>query len=151
MKRLLVTLIPALALFFAAVAGAADGGQHKRVGGIDVYYGIMPAAIAGEHPVPHPEKSMHRGVPAGKDSYHLVVALFDADGRRITDAKVRASVGELGMAGRRVALEAMPIADAMSYGNYVTLKGRGPYRIAVEVRLPGREQPVEALFDYPKR
>lgn len=138
----------AVTLLAASAAGAADSGQHKRVGGIDVYYGVMPAAIAGEHPAPHPEQSMHRGVPAGKDSYHLVVALFDADGRRITDAKVSASVGEPGMAGRRVTLEAMPIADAMSYGNYVTLKGRGPYRIAVEVRLPGRERPLEALFDY---
>lgn len=148
MKRWLVTLIPALALFVAAAAGAADRNQHKRVGGIDVYYGIMPAAIAGEHPAPHPEKSMHRGAPSGKDRYHLVVALVGADGQRINDAKVEATVGELGMAGRRVTLEAMPVADAMSYGNYVTLKGRGPYRIAIEAHLPGRERPVEALFDY---
>ena len=148
MKRLLAFLVPALALFLSAAANAADGNQHRRVDGIDVYYGLMPAAIAGAHPAPHEEKKMHRGAPAGKNSYHLVVALFDTDGRRISDAKVAASVGEPGLAGRRVTLEAMPIADAMSFGNYVELKGRGPFRIAVEIRLPGRERPVEAAFDY---
>ncbi|MBI2308530.1 MAG: hypothetical protein HYU78_14670 [Rhodocyclales bacterium] len=140
MKRLLICL----AIFFATAAGAAETGQHQRVGGIDVYYGIMPAAIAGAHE----EKSMHGGARTGKDRYHLVVALFAADGQRITEAEVRASVGELGMASKRVALEPMPVAGAMSFGNYVALKGRGPFRIAIEILLPGQERPLEALFNY---
>ena len=95
--------LPALLLVFglaasgvAAAAGTGDShrvetGNHQRVDGIDVYYGMLPGRIAGKHPATHEERAMHGGVPAGKGQYHLVVALFDASGQRITDAKVSAA------------------------------------------------------------
>ena len=139
--------ILAVAMGLAAQALAAETGRHQRLGGIDIYYGILPAEVVGRHPPEHEEKTMHGGTPAKKVGYHLVVTLLDADGQRITDAEVTATVGELGMAGTRRKLETMRIEDTLSYGNYFELRGAGPYRIAIEVRRPGA-RPVEALFDY---
>lgn len=154
--------LPALLLVFglaasgvASAAGAGDGhrvetGTHQRVDGIDVYYGMLPAPVAGRHPATHEERAMHGGVPAGKGQYHLVVALFDASGKRITDAKVSAAVGEFGMAAARKTLEPMRVGEATSFGNYFSLRGSGLYRIAIEIRRPGepKPKPIEALFDY---
>lgn len=141
-------LLLVIGLAGPGAAAAAEAGRHQLVGGIDIYYGIVPAQVAGKHPTTHEEKTMHGGVPVKKDEYHLIVALYDKSGARITDAQVRATVGELGMAGTRKKLEPMRIEDTMSFGNYFVLRGEGPYRIAIEVKLPGAAKPVEALFDY---
>lgn len=138
-------------LVTSAFAHAVELGQHMTVQGIEVYYGLMPAQVAGKHPAPHEERAMHGGVPSKKDAYHLVVALIDAAGQRITEADVRASVAELGMAGTHKRLEPMHIDDALSFGAYFILSGDGPYRIAIEVRRPGIAQPIEALFEYRRR
>lgn len=144
-------------LMISGAAQAADPGRehrvetgkHQQVQGIDIYYGLLPAQIAGAHPPAHEEQKMHGGAPAGKNEYHLVVALFDAGGKRITDAVVAATVGEFGMSGTRKALEPMRIADATSFGNYFLLRGAGIYRIAIEIKRTGkRPETIEALFDY---
>lgn len=132
----------------ASLAAAGDASQHRRVGDIDIYYGMVPSEIVGARPMSDEEKAMHGGMPAGRDRYHLVVALYGVDGKRIADARVGARVGELGMAGRQRELQPMQVGDGPSFGNYFVLKGKGPYRIAIEVRLPGRDQPVGAVFDY---
>jgi hypothetical protein len=137
-----------LAVGLAAPALAVETGRHQRLGGIDIYYGIVPAQVVGSHPPGHEEKSMHGGPSAKKAGYHLVVTLLDADGQRVTDAEVTATVGELGMAGTRRKLETMRIDDTTSFGNYLELRGAGPYRIAIEVRRPGEARPIEATFDY---
>lgn len=128
-----------------------ESGSHQVVQGVDIYYGVMPARIAAKHPERHEEKSMHGGVPGGKDAYHLVIALYGAQGKRITHADVWATVGELGLAGTRRKLEPMLIGDTTSFGNYFVLRGAQTYRIAVEVRLPHAQHPVEALFDHRMR
>lgn len=155
---LLFALVFAAGLTAPVVVGAVDtgshrveSGSHQVMGGVDIYYGIMPAQIAAKHPETHEEKSMHGGAPGGKDDYHLVIALYDAEGKRITNAQVWATVGELGLAGTRKKLDPMVIGDTMSFGSYFVLRGAQTYRIAVEVRLPHAEQPVEALFDYRMR
>jgi len=148
MMNRLIRFLAVLALALAAPAFAAETGRHQRLGGIDIYYGIVPAEVVGSHPPEHEEKSMHGGPPAKKAGYHLVVTLLDADGQRISDAEVTATVGELGMAGTRRKLETMRINDTVSFGNYFELRGAGPYRIAIEVRRPGAAKPIEALFDY---
>lgn len=127
-----------------------ETGSYQQVGGINFYYGVLPAQIAGKHPVTHEERTMHGGVPPGKDQYHLVVALYDASGKRITDAVVTAAVGDLGMASTRKNLEPMRIAETTSFGNYFTLRKGVIYRIAIEVRRQGMHgsKPIEALFDY---
>lgn len=141
-------LLLAVGLSASGAAVAVETGRHQVVGGIDIYYGILPAQVAGKHPATHEERTMHGGVRVGKDQYHLIVSLYHADGQRITDAQVSATVGELGMAGARKKLEPMRIEDTMSFGNYFVLRGADLYRIAIEVKLPGAVKPVEALFDY---
>lgn len=138
----------AIALAASGAAVAADIARHRAVGGIDIYYGVVPAQIAGKHPPSHEERTMHGGVPVKKDEYHLLVSLFDASGKRITDAQVWATVGELGMAGTRKKLGPMRIDDTTTFGNYFVLRGSEPYRIAVEVQVPGAGKPIEALFEY---
>lgn len=140
-----------IVLVTAASAHAVESGQHAMVQGIEIYYGLMPAQVAGKHPLPHEERAMHGGVSTGKDAYHLVIALFDTAGKRITEADVRATVADLGLAGTRKQLEPMRIDEATSFGGYFILSGDGPYRIAIEIRLPGTVKPIEALFEYRRR
>ncbi len=140
-----------LMLVTAAFAHAVESGQHATVQGIEIYYGILPAQVAGKHPLPHEERAMHGGASTGKNAYHLVVALFGTAGKRLTEAEVRATVADLGLAGTRKQLEPMRIDEAMSYGGYFILPGDGPYRIALEIRLPGTAKPIEALFEYRRR
>lgn len=140
-----------ITLFTAASAHAVESGQRATVQGIEIYYGIMPAQVAGKHPAPHEERTMHGGASSAKDAYHLVVALFDETGKRITEADVRATVADIGLAGARKQLEPMHIDDATSFGGYFILSGSGPYRITIDIRLPGAPKPIEAIFEYRRR
>lgn len=137
------------------LAGAEQGmaqqaERHKVVGGLDIHYGVLSAAaVARAHAPSSPEGRMHGGVPSGKHDYHLDIVLFDeANSKRITDAQVWATVGEVGLSGKRKKLEAEHINDAVSFGNYFAMRGEGPFRILVEVKLPGRAKAVEARFDH---
>jgi hypothetical protein len=136
--------LPALALS----AGAPE--NYQVVDGLAIYLGVVPAQIIQEQPSGHPEAMMHGGVPAaGRDSDHVMVALFDAaTGRRIEDALVKAAVGELGMGMKWKALEPMQIAGTITYGNYFLMPAQDIYRIQVRIRAPGRPQPVTATFAY---
>lgn len=144
-------LLPAallVGLFAAAGVDAAETGRHQRVGDVDIYYGILPAQIVGRHDPAHPERSMHGGVPAARGSAHLIVALFDREGRRITSAEVEATVAEIGMAPKRRRLEPMQIEGTTTFGNYFDMTGEGPYRITVHVLQPGSPRTLEAQFEY---
>ena len=149
LQRTLAVLV-AVGLLLAA-AGAAETGRQQRVGDIDIFYGILPAQVAGKHEPSHEERTMHEGVPRGRDEYHLIVALYHKDGTRITDAQVRATVAELGMAGASKTLEPMRIADTTSFGNYFALRGAGPYLITLEIQPSGANKPIEAVFEYRAR
>lgn len=144
---------PVRARYTVPTEAAVPAERRKVVDGIDIVYGIVPAAraVPAHKQNPGGERA-HGGTPSGRDVYHLDVALFDAASRaRITDAKVRATVRELNTAGKRKTLDAEAFGGAVSYGNYFTLKGEGPFRIIVEVRLPGRKKAVEAQFEYSTR
>ncbi len=132
-----------LALLLAAgVAAAGDSQWHKRVDGLSVYLGVIPSQfIKGD------EKEMHGGAK-GDDSYHVLVALFDAkSGKRIGDATVRATVASVGMRGVKKSLEPMN-GELLSYGNYFTLDRPGRYDIEVEILRKGVEKPVIADFHF---
>ena len=134
-------------VLIASAAQAVDTGQTKSADGLTVYLGVIPAEIVRGHPPGHPERLAHGGPPSGRHSYHVVVAIFDAaTGARVTDAKVSAQVASLGLSGPTRELEPMTIADTVTYGNYFTLPGRGPYRMLIEI---GRAQKVTKMtFDY---
>ncbi len=148
--RTTLSAVAAMAMIAAAVAaGAQELRQHVTAGAVDIYYGFLPAEIAGRSTAAHDTKPMH-GAPRRGD-YHLIVALFDRNGQRITEAEVDATVGELGLAGTRRALDAMAVGDATTFGNYFPMQGAGPYRVTLEIRLPGARRPIEARFDHQHR
>jgi hypothetical protein len=136
-------------LTWTAIASAA-GDSFRNTGGVAIYLGVVPAAMVQGHPPDHPERKMHGGVASGRSQQHVLVAIFDAStGTRIEDAVVTAKVGEPGLAVVEKRLEPMPIAGAMSYGNYFPMAAPGPHRIGLRVLRPATGQTVEATFVYP--
>lgn len=138
------------ALLLSLASHASEDGQRKLVDGLSVYVGVLPAEMLLGHPRGHHEREMHGGVPAGANRYHVVVALFDAaSGRRVTDAQVKIGGASIGMAASRNKAEPMLVNNVVTYGNYVSMPGGGPYKIQIEIRRPGSSKPIEVKFDYP--
>jgi hypothetical protein len=146
----------ALAAVFAlsGVSAAAETEQRLIVKEVVIYMGVLPAEIIAEQAKGHHEPNMHRGIPDWGEQYHVIVALFDhTNWARITDADVSATLSDARVPGRRVAgprkpLGPMMIAGSAAYGNYFHIPGNGPYRIDLEIRRPGTEQPIRASFLY---
>lgn len=129
-SRCCLLLLFALALPAPGDAVAAEQRQPLKAGNLEIFYGVIPAEAIFGHPADHPERKMHDGIPGGSGQHHLIVSLFDARTRqRVTDASVRASVTEPGLAPQRKMLEAMTISGALTFGNYFRMSGPGPYRI----------------------
>jgi hypothetical protein len=127
---------------------AAEDAQFKTVDGLAVYLGVVPAAIVKGHPSGHAEQTMHGGVPAGRNEYHIVVAVFDVvTSERVSDAIVRAEVSGLGLAGPRKTLEPMTIAQTITYGGFFDLPGRDIYTVELEIQRPDTK-PVAVNFTY---
>ncbi len=151
-QSILKNLLPALAaVTLLAATGSATAQelhQHATAGDIDIYYGFLPAQIATRQTAPHDAEPMHG--KARRGDYHLMVALYDREGDRIDNAVVRATVGELGMAGTSRTLEPMVIGDTVTFGNFFPMRSAGHYRVVLEIRVPGA-RPVEARFDHPHR
>ena len=129
---------------------AASGGETTSAGGLTVYLGVVPAEIV-KGPEPHSaERHMHGGTPRGSHEHHIVVAVFDSTSNaRIEDATVTARISGLGLSGSQVTLEAMKIADTVSYGTYFNLTP-DLYSIRVTVQRTG-SQPVVLDFKYDHR
>lgn len=142
------TFLLALVLLAHQFALAAEQ-QPLKAGGLEIFYGVIPAEILLGHPDDHAERKMHGGVPSGRGQHHLVVSVFESkSGQRMADAAVTARVTEVGLGGQQKKLEPMPFAGAMTYGNYFRMATRGPYRIQIEVLQPGSTTPVKTSFEY---
>jgi hypothetical protein len=65
--------LSAVLLSTMAASGAmpADPTFRATKEGMDIYVGLLPAAMVVGH------EKKHGGVPKAKDAWHLVVALFD--------------------------------------------------------------------------
>jgi hypothetical protein len=136
----------------AATPARAEGTGSPRqtVAGVEIYFGVVPAAMVREHPRQHPEGRMHGGT-AGR-GYHVMVALFETkNGARITDAQVGVRLVSPSQSGPETRLEPMTIAGAQTYGNYLDMAPGGSYRIAVSVRRPGIAEPIHATFHWMAR
>lgn len=147
-NRLLpAVFVVAAGMFAGSTTRAGHLDQHLIVQGIEIYYGLVPAESIRD--IADEERKMHGGIPGGPGQHHLTVALFDAKTQqRITDAEVRAKVGELGLAPQERKLDLMIHGGAPTYCHYFNLAGSGPYRITVLIRKAGAARPVEANFDY---
>lgn len=150
MQLRLATFAYALAgivLGVAAAAPATDTAYRRVVDGVAIYFGILPAELVRGHPPGHPESGMHGGVPVGEN--HLTVALFDdRTGVRITRAKISATITGPDRFKVTKKLEPMTIAGSATYGNYFSMPGPGPYRIALHIQVPGARQGIEAVFSW---
>ncbi|HET7159046.1 MAG TPA: hypothetical protein VFI62_08620, partial [Burkholderiales bacterium] len=123
-----------LALPPAAAGRAGDLSQTLNTDGLEIHYGIVPAAVVEAHRKDDAERAMHSGVPRRAGQHHLTVALFDArTHERVERAEVWATVTELGLAPNRKKLEPMRIAGETGYGNYFAMAAPGPYRIRLDV------------------
>lgn len=131
-------------------AWSADISQHKTVGGIDVYYGVVPAEVVRGHAKEHGAEPMHGKSSLSRGTHHLVVTLFDAKtAQRIADAKVTATVTPLGLSPEKKSLDVMKINDAVSYGNYFGMPPSDtPYKIELSIQRPGAHSAVTANFEY---
>ena len=131
------------------VQAAGNHDQPIVAGGMEIFYGVIPAQIILGHPADHPERKMHGGMPPGAVQDHLVVSLFDAIARRrIVDAKVQATITGGKLPAHQKLLEPMQFAGATTYGNYFRISPPGPVRIELEVQRPGVAQPVNVVFEY---
>lgn len=134
-------------LSVAVTALAVDTTYHRVVGGVAIYFGILPAELVRGHPPGHPESGMHGGVPVGEN--HLTVALFeDKTGVRITRAKVSATITGPDSFKVTKKLEPMIIAGSATYGNYFSMPGPGPYRIVLHIQAQDVREGIEAVFAW---
>jgi len=124
-------------------AVADDSQRHQQVGGMDIYLGVLPAQITqAQHP------NMHGATDGDEHRYHLLVALFDSKSdERITDARVKATVAQLGMEGKTKALALMG-GELLSYGNYFAMHKPDYYRIGVEIQRAGSGGKSVAKFVF---
>ena len=150
-------LCGALAIVLGALSGisiAADTGQRHVVNGVAISLGVLPAEMVFGQPKGHHEADMHQGAPGWGEQYHVMVSLFDHQNwMPITGAEVRATVSDARTPGQRAPgprkqLGPMTITGGTAYGNYFNMPGIGPYRIDLEIRRPGTQQPIESGFEY---
>lgn len=131
----------------AALAHVSD--QTQSAGGLKVELGIAPAETLRGRPEEDAVRQMHGGLPSGRSMYHVMVAVFDAKtGQRIIEAQVRARVEEVGLSSEEKTLQPMAVANAVTYGNFFRMAGRGVFRITVQIRLPGTTRMTELKFEH---
>jgi hypothetical protein len=143
MRCINLVLVLLIGVALSAVTRGAEVDENpKTADGLTVYLGVLPAAM-----IQGPEEAMHGGVPSGRHSYHIVVAVFDATtGARVEDAVVEARVAGLGLAGVTRRLEPMLIAETVTYGNYFELSGDANYRVYLSITRPGSATPIKVEF-----
>ena len=143
--------LSAFAILWSLNSTAAEVQQPLVAGTLEIFYGVIPAAVLLGHPADHTERTMHGGVPS-RNAYHLVVSLFDAGTReRVTDARVQANVSEAGLVPQTKPLQTMVLAEAVTYGNYFSMSGRGPFRITLDVTRAHGGPPVKVSFEHRHR
>jgi cytochrome c5 len=139
----------------AAAPGSGDAARpalaspnHKTVGGLELDFGITPAAAMLAFPKESVERSMHGGVPGGAGYYHLNLSLADAKTHApVSGANVDVDLEQPGITRTSAKLEPMAVGPA-SYGNYVRLKPRTAYLITVHVHAPDWPRGVDAKFEH---
>ena len=113
--------------------------NHKRVGGLDLYMGITPAALA-----PASEKG-----PRSKGYYYVTLSLHDATSNAfIKDAQVEARAANAVSGGETRKLTPVTINNAPSFGGFFRMEGAEPYTITVRVRRPNEDGRLETRFDF---
>jgi cytochrome c5 len=133
-----------------ATPAVTHDANHKVVGGVEIYLGIVPASSTSvQQPPGSKQEPMHGGIPQGKDYYHVNVSLFDSTTKvEITDASVEVTAEDPVMGGETKKLDPMVFNNTISYGNYFHMPGTNPYKITVHVKRPSTSQMVAADFNF---
>lgn len=121
------------------------------VDGMAIYIGVIPAELVKGHPIaPSDPQAMHGGTASSPGAHHLIVALYDEkSGVRITDARIRVGVSDSSNDRQpNMWLEPMRINDTITYGNFLSMGGRGQWRIHLEIQRPGLAHDAQADFQY---
>jgi hypothetical protein len=141
-----------IAMALLGCGRAPSAGQSQVVDGLRFDYGVVQSETVAEHPSDHLERAMHQGPPAAPDSYHVVLALFDAKtGARIQDAEVSLELSGPGHGVGRVVMPLAPMKPVgdMSYGGYVSLPQSAKYRLTfAAAHAAGRSGTVKAPFVF---
>lgn len=125
---------------------ASDISLSKSVDGIDIYMGIAHIQKAGQDTTAH-ELSMMKSLRGKK--HHVTVALFDSkSGQRITDARVVAGIGEVGLISNRKRLKPQQFGDAVSYGRNFYISKEGSHWIDLKIKREGIKQATMARFEW---
>lgn len=120
-------------------AAAQRDANHKRVGGLDIYMGITPAALA-----PSSEKG-----PRSQGYYYVTLSLHDAASNAfIKDAQVEARAANPVIGGETKKLTPVSVNNAPSFGGFFRMEGAEPYTITVRVRRPNEDGRLETRFDF---
>lgn len=148
-RGVLTAMAAMLAALSAPPAAARTDNGSIESDGFAFYYAIIPAEMIRGHSKGHPESVMHGGVPNRPHVHHVMVAIFDAKTfNRVVDASVKASIGEIGLAGVEKELEPFVVDSALTYGNYFDLRPGSEYLARVSAAIPGRKNPVLAEFQF---
>ena len=143
-----------VALALSGCERPASEDQSQVVDGLRFDYGVVQSETVRAHPSDHPERTMHQGPSASPDSYHVVLALFDAkSGARIKDADVSLELSGPGHGVSRVTIPLEPMAQVgdVTYGGYVSLPASAKYRLTFAVaHAGGRTGTVKARFLFEK-
>ena len=139
-----------LAITLCGCEQPASEGRSQVVDGLRLEYGVVRSETVLVHPLEHPERNMHQGVPTAPFTYHVVLAVFDAtNGARIKDADVSLELSGPGHGPGRVVmpLEAMAAVGELTYGGYISLPESARYRLTFDLaHAAGRRDTVKALF-----
>jgi hypothetical protein len=131
---------------FSPAASAGHLGQTKTVDGVEIYLGIVPAAVLRQHASDYPAHEVSH-IPSGKHAHHVMLALFDNwSGERITNAVVTARVAPLALAGSTKPLDPTVVAGALTYCNYFRISPSDTTVIQAEIRRPDTARVIHARF-----
>ena len=151
-RTVVAALIAAGIAWGHPMPSAAESEHFRTVEGLNVYLGMLPAAMTRSQLKTETGPPLHGGTPRGEHVYHVTIAVFDAaSGERQENLDVRARVSGIGLSGPEKALQPMALAGTVTYGNYFRLPGNDTYRIHVEIRQPGKVKPVMTDFSYEHR
>ena len=129
-------------LFGTNLIMAEELRHHQKVDGMNIYLDVIPAQPAQKY------DNMHENATHKKDNYHIVITLFDIkSGKRITDARVKASVAPLGKKDHTKDLEPMT-GELLHYGNYFTMHKTIHYNVKVEIQRANKESNSVAMFIF---
>ncbi len=141
-----VTMILAGILFAAGWPGVTRPGSDR----LDVNLGVMPAGVLLEqYDSDSAEMRAYGGIPDAGDAYLVTLVLRDrGSGRRIENASVTASLGQLGLSRRAKELRPASFSGVTTYGAYFRMSKAGLYRIELSVTRPNVRGSDRVQLDF---